>query len=318
MNTYSKIIVDLSNLYYKNYFTHQDQKVLVENEEIMTGGIYGFIRSLRKLQRDFLSEEGQVYILADNFSSKDSYRKQIDPAYKLNRKKYQDSFYRGIDFLALILMNTSNKIFTVQVESYEADDLVPAVLDSFDKYDKVLIVSDDLDYSRVIKENVDWYKNKIIYNKDNFKEKYGFYPTEEKVVLYKVIRGDASDNIEIGVKGIRENIVLDLLEKYKDIYDLLENIDTADLDDKWKTAFIENKTRLILNHQLVSFIDISKEEVQQFTYQGCFNPNTLRSLYKTLGFQISDIHPELQNSFPEKIVDGSKKTFFNFDRLPRK
>jgi hypothetical protein len=97
--------------------------------------------------------------------------------------------------------------------------LVAPILQSFgdNKY-LVLLVSDDMDWSRAISESVHWmvHKNRqdIIYTKDNFYKEYGFYPGRDEVCLYKAIRGDIGDNILPGVKNIPESVVLSIVHYF--------------------------------------------------------------------------------------------------------
>jgi 5'-3' exonuclease len=296
----------------------QDLKTEINGEEVMTGGIYGFIRSFQKLQKLFGNENTQYYIARDNFASGDNFRKDIDPDYKINRTKYQDSFYKGIDYLCLILLNYSDKVFTIQCPSLEADDVPPTLISQFDLNDKILVCSNDLDFSRVMSDNVDWYANDQIFNKELFKEKYGYYPSKEKIILYKCIRGDHSDNIPKGIKNIHEKEVLYLIEKYKDVYELIENInkEVEQIGIKFVEQIKENKSRLILNHQLISFVDITYEQLKEFIMQGNYNPQILRMYYTQLGFEISKIDNRLLNEFPTNEVIENKN-FFNFETLKR-
>lgn len=314
---YSKIICDVSNIFYKNYFTHKDLKTVVEGQEIETGGIYGFIKSLQKIQREYATPETDFFLLFDNMSSKDSARRDLDPDYKINRTKYNPSFYRAIDYLQLILLNYSEKFHTVLVEGYEADDLLPCVLSSFDKYDKVLVVSDDLDYARCLSENVVILQKGQIFDMASFEQEYGFAPTKEKVVMMKTLRGDKSDCIAPGLPGIRKEKLLYLINKYPNIYDLLRDAPTEveTIGQKYVDLLRENNSRLILNFQLVDFIGISFEYMKEFIRDGSFNPQILRVLYKVLGFRISDLDKRLMEHFPEKPAED---VFFTFDKIKRK
>jgi|WetSurMetagenome_2_1015567.scaffolds.fasta_scaffold169982_2 5'-3' exonuclease len=314
---FNQIICDLSNLFFRNYFVFKDMVINIDNTEIFVGGIFGCLKSINKIEKEYLAENGSIYYLSDNFASRDNIRKEIDPDYKLNRKKYSDNFYRSLDYLLLILLNHSNNYYSIKVDGLEADDLVPSLLTSFKKRDNILICSEDLDYARNIDDNIYWYSHNQVYDKELFKQKYKFIPTKQKICLYKVFRGDASDNIPIGIKGIPEKIILQLLEEnFEDIYDLLNKIHSLNYLGKWKDEIIKRKARLILNYQLVDFINISYNELKNFIRKGMYNPSTLRSLYKLLNLKVSEVDQRLMSVVPTK-EEINNSNFFDFQKIKR-
>jgi 5'-3' exonuclease len=319
-NKYSKIIMDGNNLFYRSFFVNKDKNINISNKSIESGAIQGFLKSYDKIEREFSLENSEIYVLWDNMSSKINARKQIDPDYKIDRKILSSDFYNSIDYLQLILLNRSNKYYSVKMEGMEADDLVPSLLSSFNKYDRILLFSKDLDWSRCISKNVHWLQHNEIVTEEKFKEKFGFLPTKEKIVLYKSIRGDTSDNIPKGVKGISEKDIMYLINTYQDIYDLLDNIhkEKEIIGQKYIDQFIQNKSRLILNYQLVDFINIDYNELKEYVYQGQFNSKSLRFYYKTLGLQVSEVDKRLLGSFPDKEEIKESNDFFQYQSIQRK
>jgi 5'-3' exonuclease len=319
--TFSKILIDVPNLFIRNHYTHQGMFYEKDGNKIPTGGIYGFIKSLQKIQKNYGSEITEYYFLYDNFASKTISRKEIDPGYKIDREKFDSSIYQEINVLALILMSYSEKFFNCQVPSMEADDLPLVLIKGFDKYDNILVVSEDLDYSRCITNNVYWLNKNTVFDKITFKDKYGFSPSRESVVLYKCFRGDDSDNIPAGVKGIREDTLIPIVEKgYSDIYHLIENVNKDEVLFKVKDKIVENKSRLVLNYQLIDFIEVEFSEIEQYIFKGIYSPSALRSFYKGLGFKIPDIDDRLMNSFPEaseRSLGSADNEFFNFEKIQR-
>jgi 5'-3' exonuclease len=182
----------------------------VEGKRMVTGGIFTSLKMIQRIEREYLDTDGRIYFLFDNALSGESRRKEIDPDYKVNRKKRDAQFYRGLDYLQMVLMHYQKGYRVSRRPSFEADDLVAPILESFgnNQY-SVLLVSNDLDWSRAINNNTHWMTRKdhqdIIYTKDKFYEDFGFYPGLNEVCLYKSIRGDPSDNIPPGVKNIPEN-----------------------------------------------------------------------------------------------------------------
>jgi len=289
--------------------------ILEDGTEIISGGIYGTIRSINKLERELGSSNCQVYLLFDNATSGTTKRKKIDPDYKANRKKKDRSFYKALDYLRFILMNYKDNYTVVYRPKFEADDLTLPIISHIDKNANILLVSEDMDWSRLLSDNIYWFAKKKIWDIDMFKEYYGFSPNLKSVIFYKAIRGDSSDNIEKGIPNIRENLVKQLINDYDDVDDMLNNLDNISyLSDKWKDKIRENKARLKLNSQLVDFITTKDDNIDDFIFPCEFKPNTLRTLYHALGFSISTFDPRLLKIFPSK---DNSDNFFSFQDLKR-
>lgn len=289
-------------MYHKAFSTsgHLTNK-MADGSVLNTGGIYTSLKMIQNLKKNYLLTGGRIYFLCDNTHSKENVRKDIDPEYKNNREPHQnETFYRGLDFLLLILQIYEDNNYIVKIESFEADDLVYPVLNKIPSDQTSLLVSTDMDWSRSISENVHWLKKDKIYDKKAFEEEYKFKPTRESVTLWKTFRGDSGDNIPIGVQGIRSNLLVQLLTEYSSLQDIFHNLKEIDyLNDSWKEKIKEAKPRLRLNYSLVDFVEIPKSDFENGLTKTTFRPNQLRKYYTMLGFNISKIDDRLMNSFPE-------------------
>ena len=313
---FDNIIIDSNNLYHRNYYTHKDLQTKIKEEVIFTGGIYGFLISLNKIERLYLKKGGTVYLCFDNMSSTDNLRKNIDPDYKANREKKETPFYRGIDFLQLILLNHSEHYKVIYKTAYEADDYVKPLVNALPNTSDILLVSEDLDWARAIDKNVLWLNKGEIWDLEKFKEKHSFYPTNNNLMIYKAFKGDKADNIPIAIPGFRTKDILKLMENYNSVYDIIGDIKNIDcVSDTWKKALLKNKTRLILNYQLVSYIEIEKEDLKDFTQDCSFNATMLSEIYKLLKFKVSEVDKRILSKFPTKKKDND---FFGFQTRDRK
>ena len=320
MLKYDRILMDVSNMYYRAFCTSQNLTAEVDGEVMVTGGIYTVLKMFFRIRDTYLKEGGRIYYLFDNATSSDTRRKEIDPCYKANRKKQDPVFYRGLDYLYLVLqvLNTGDRL--IRRPGSEADDLAQPVIASFkDKPYDILLISNDLDWSRLIKDNAHWMirdsatKKDLIFTKETFKEKYGFEPSLESVCLYKAIRGDASDNIPVGVKGLKEETVLDIIQQAGSVENLFIRLKSLNLSDKWKKDFLDNRERVLLNYQLVSFQNLSISETRDFTEVTSFNKEALGLLYRTLKFNPAKLDKRfIQDEKPVKTED-----FFGAEQLPR-
>jgi 5'-3' exonuclease len=287
---------------------------------MVTGGIYTSLKMIQRIESNYLSENGRVYFLFDNPSSGEVRRQDIDPDYKINRKKKDPQFYRGLDYLQLVLRNYKSGYRVIQRPETEADDLVVPILKSFEGHNHfVLLVSNDMDWSRAIDDKVHWLVHSgdkdVIYDRDLFFNKYGFYPGPDEVCLYKALRGDVSDNIIAGVKNIPEQVVLEIIHKVKSIQNMFLKLSDIQIDEQWKKAIRQNKGRIQINLMLIDYQRLSITDIREYTIISEFNKNMLLMYYRIFCFDINQIDPRLNCKEDKPLRD---EDFFNsFDSYPR-
>lgn len=327
MEKYKTILLDISNIYHRSYATSQYlTHVTPKGIEIVTGGVLTSLKTIRKIYREMLAEDGKVYCLLDATQKEvgdpdllefTNYRKSIDPEYKADREPKPQSFYEGLNVLYAILNAYGKNLFVVEIEGLEADDLVLPILEIEDPQlqSKALMVSGDLDWARTISDSVHWQNHqKQILDKDAFYEKYEFYP--DKLELQKSFRGDKSDGITKCVKGIRETVLNQILAKYSTVKEVFENIQNEEfLSQTWKDKIFHDYSRMQLNEQLVKFIPIDKRLCQKYITKSRYQPQLLRLLYKSMGFNISLIDSRLLAEFPKD--KPSAKNFFKKEKISR-
>ena len=259
---YNFLILDGNNLFWRAWATNVEQ-LIVDNEVIYSGGIAQFISRLNQLIDTFSYKDMvKVYLLFDNPTSTIKARQEIDENYKSHRlnKKYAKEIYKTIEILIRILKCYSNNFYILNKKDCEADDLTFPLLQhlniSNNGFDSALCISNDLDWSRNISENVRWYNFYNVFDISLFEKEYGFKPVKNKVKMYKAIRGDKSDGIPIGLPYVKEDVVLQLIDKFNTMDDLVKNVYDSDFDTKVKNKITENAKRLITNYQLVDFLPI--------------------------------------------------------------
>jgi 5'-3' exonuclease len=290
-----------------------------------TNGVFVSIKMLQKLVNIYLAENGILYFLFDNASSGEVWRKNLDPDYKINRRRQDPGFYRGLDFLQILLIHYENDWRIIQCPAYEADDLAAPVLAGIPEGDKVGIVSNDLDWARGISEDVVWIRagrreDEYVYdeiNREIFKDLYGFLPSLKNVCLYKSLRGDRIDNIIAGVKCISKKTVLSILSQVKTVDDLFDNLDDLYLSKQVKNLIAANKERILLNYTLVDYRPISVQACKDVTVISRFNPHVLKMLYSTLKFDIEKIDMRLAKFYRHKKPEPSGDFKFEFSDYER-
>jgi 5'-3' exonuclease len=316
---YSRIFIDVSGLYFRAFSVSQHLIADVEGKRMVTGGIFTSIKMIQRIEREYLENGGRIYFLFDNPSSGEYRRKEIDPDYKVNRKKRDPQFYRGLDYLQLVLMHYQTGYRVVRRTSSEADDLIAPILKSFEgKSYSVLLVSNDMDWSRAISDTAHWLVSRdnhdIIYTKEKFYDEYGFYPGLNEVCLYKAIRGDASDNIPPGVNNIPEDVVLDIIRQAKSVSNMFLYLNDLNIPRQWKELIRQNRGRIQLNLMLVDYQPVSVEDCRECAFITEFNKDMLSMFYRMLNFKPEGIDERLRNSnAPVKEEDFFKE----FDVYPR-
>ena len=190
-----------------------------------TGGVFGFasmaLEVIKRLDPDY------VCVAWDK--PKTNIRKRLDiyPKYKANRKPAPPDFYAQIPYLHELLEAFSWPLY--ELDDYEADDIMGtlAVKASKEGLETVLVTS-DMDILQLVNGNVKVYalkkglSNIEEYQPESFAEKYGI--NVDQFLDLKSIMGDSSDNIP-GAPGIGEKGAVKLLNEYKTLDGIYENID---------------------------------------------------------------------------------------------
>lgn len=181
------------------------------------GGLYSFLTTLRKLIKDF--HINKVILCWDGENS-GFYRYRIDNSYKANRKNKE--WHKKIVLSEAELRREKEKEFSIlkqrkriqayaeelflrqiEVDKIEGDDLIASYVLRYNNKEDLYIYSNDRDFAQLLEFNVT-----IIFpnidkpiNKKNFFTEFGYH--YKNVLPFKIICGDASDNIK-GIAGVKE------------------------------------------------------------------------------------------------------------------
>ena len=197
---------------------------------------YDYIRTIESLAKSY--NAGTIIVCADGGSS---YRKEIYPEYKANRKERfaEQTEQEAKEFE--MFMAEFNDTLTLIREKYpvfhfrgvEADDIAAYITLNFD-FDDCWLVSSDKDWDLLINDKVSRFstvtrKETTVHNWD---EHYDFDP--EYFLTYKCLTGDKGDNVP-GVTGVGPKRATGLIEQYGDVFDIMASLP---IDGKYK--FIQN------------------------------------------------------------------------------
>lgn len=216
------ILVDGNNLLFRSYYaTAYNGNFMKNSKGFPTNALFGFTNMINKI----ILEEKPTYILVA-FDKGKTFRHEKYKDYKGGRGETPDEL--KVQFPKAKELLTYMGIKYYEIDNYEADDIIG----TFAKYcddDKNFIgtiISSDKDLLQLISNDIEIkllkQKDYIRYNRDSFFEEYGIEPIN--IIDLKALMGDSSDNIP-GVKGIGEKTALKLLQEYKTLDGIYENID---------------------------------------------------------------------------------------------
>ena len=210
---------------------------------------------------------GRVIITADWGSS--SYRKEILPEYKQNRKeKYaeqtEEEKQAFIDFFeeyeeTLELLADSYEV--LRFKGVEADDLAAHLVKQKTKYgfEEIWLVSSDRDWDLLVQEGVNRFsyvtRKEVTLN--NWNEHYNVSP--EEYISFKCLTGDKGDNVP-GISGIGPKRAEQLIRDYRDAMTIYDNIP---IDGKYKyiQELNANGEVLLKNYELMDLITYCDEAI---------------------------------------------------------
>jgi len=269
---YKYLIIDANNLGYRVFSRNLDRALIkVSNKFIYKSLIKDYIETVSYLKTLHGSEE--VVLLFDNHTSKEELkkafqlhqgttRKDLKETYKSDRKKETNEFYESLNFIKYFYMVGDKEYHTVQIFKLEADDLLLPCLRSVVKEESALLVTNDADWTRYLNDNTHYLPDQFTnpFDKNSFYTKYGFYPTEDKVILHKILFGDSSDNIPVIFPEIKTEIRYRILHEFDSIFDLILTASQKEYTKSYVSLIKDRETDLKINYQLLSSIEVTNEQ----------------------------------------------------------
>lgn len=294
------ILVDGNNLLFRSYYaTAYNGNFMKNSKGFPTNALFGFSNMINKI----ILEEKPTYILVA-FDKGKTFRHEKYNEYKAGRIEMPDELRLQFPIAKKLLELMGIKYY--EIENYEADDIIGTFSKFCDntKYTGT-IISSDKDLLQLITDSVDIKllksKDYIRYNPESFYEEYKIKPIN--IIDLKSLMGDSSDNIK-GVKGIGEKTALKLLQEYKTLNGIYENIDK--ISGKTKEKLIDGKNDAYISYELATIvtnvpIEISIDDIK---YKG--NQTGLNDLYEELEFysflKKDKVEKEVTKPFDVKII----------------
>ena len=202
-----------------------------------TSAIMGFMNSLF----DVIKRERPDHLAVAFDKGGSVERTELFEDYKANRDETPEAITLAVPYIQSILQ--ALKIPVVELEGYEADDLIGTLAKQAEKEDfKTFMVTPDKDFGQLVSENIFMYRparmgNGIeIWGIPEVQKRFGV-ERPEQVIDYLGMMGDASDNIP-GLPGVGDKTAKKFLAEFGSMEGLLAN--TEQLKGKMKERVEEN------------------------------------------------------------------------------
>ncbi|MFA6105586.1 MAG: DNA polymerase I [Patescibacteria group bacterium] len=226
---------------------------LTTRSGVVVNAVYGFVSMLLKV----LNEIKPEYVAVTFDEAGPTFRHVKFDKYKATRVKAEQALYDQIPLTREVLGAFNFQIFSKS--GYEADDVIGTIVKMTEQEPlEVFIVTGDMDTLQLVSEKVKVYtlrkgiNDVVVYDPKGVNERYGFGP--DRVIDYKSIRGDASDNIP-GVPGIGEKGATELIKKIgslDQIYKNIKNLKKAGFTDSLIKKLQENEKIARLSYELAT------------------------------------------------------------------
>ena len=210
---------------------------------------------------------GNIIITADWGSS--SYRKEILPEYKQNRKdKYatqteeeKQAFINFFEEYEETLELLAEEYQVLRFKGVEADDLAAHLVKRKVDYglEDVWLISSDRDWDLLIQDGVSRfsYVTRKEVTIDNWSDHYNVTP--EEYISFKCLTGDKGDNVP-GINGIGPKRAEGLIKDYGDAMTIYDNIPLSG-SYKYIQELNANAEVLLKNYELMDLVTYCDEAI---------------------------------------------------------
>ena len=219
-------IIDGNSLFFRAYYAtaYPGVEIMRSKDGTPTNAIFAFSNMINKILNDVKEGEG-LFVAFD--TGKPSFRKKELESYKANRKPAPEDLVKQFPLSREFLSALS--IFQFEEEGFEGDDIAGTVakLAESDGYE-VHVYTSDRDFLQLVDKNIYVHILKkglsdvAIMTPELVKEEWGFEPI--KIIDYKGLRGDSSDNLP-GIPGVGDKTAVKLIQEYGDFDNIIANAD---------------------------------------------------------------------------------------------
>ncbi len=285
-------------------------KALTAKDGTPTNAIYGFLKLYFKY---FEMSKPDMVAVAFDVRAK-TFRHKMYDEYKAGRHAMPDEL--GVQFEPLKDILRAMNVCIYEKEGYEADDIIGTLAKYCDDNGHTCdIVSGDRDDFQLVSDSVrvimpvtrGGMSEVEIIDKAAIFEKYALEPRD--LIQLKAIMGDSSDNIK-GVAGIGEKGALALIQKFKTLDNIYDNLDDASIKAGTRKKLEEGRDSAYLSLDLARIcletpIEITDEKMlvsdyDQKTLTELFDRYSLNGFLKSFGLESRLEYVEAKNVYEAK------------------
>lgn len=275
---------------------------MINSKGVPTGAIYGLTNMLFKIVNDIEPD----YIAAAFDRKAPTFRHIEYKEYKAGRKKMPDELREQMGIAKNLLESFNIGIY--EIDGYEADDIIGTIARKFENENyNVIIITGDRDALQLISKNTSVFLTKkgiteIEECKSGYlEEKYNL--DANGFIELKGLMGDKSDNIP-GVPGVGEKTALKLLNEYKSIDEIYNNLDKIsgkklkeNLENYKDDAFLSKKLAKIDCNVPIEF------NIEEMNFKG-YNSDKIENIFIDLEFKslLGKISQKMESSTEEAVV----------------
>ncbi len=211
------ILIDGNSLINRAFYA---TPVFTTKEGVPTNGVFGFVKLMLKI----ISDKKPTYFAVAFDLHAPTFRHKMYADYKAGRKSMPEELAVQMPILKDVLR--AMQIKTLELEGYEADDLLGTMAKKFDV--QTYIYTGDRDAYQLVDDTTNvCYTRKGVsdileLSKENFFDEIGLTPSQ--IIDLKALMGDKSDNIP-GVAGVGEKSATSLLARFHDVDGIYAHLD---------------------------------------------------------------------------------------------
>lgn len=287
------LLIDGNSLTYRAYYgsAYSPRGILKTSDGTAVNAVLTLNRMLIKAFKQY---EPTHVLIAFDAGPKTVRHDKLD-SYKAGRQKTPDELIQQFPLVKEMIAKMGIKHY--ELDQIEADDIIASLADKYASTSEVVVMSSDKDLFQLVQENVSIAvpqngakpNDSIVISE--FFERFGYNPDQVKDM--KGLVGDSSDNLP-GVKGMGPKGALKLIQEYKTLEGIYENIDK--ITGATKDKLIASKDMALLCKDLATLIyDIEVPyEFEEMKYDGSiseglisfFEKYELNSLVKAYGQKV--------------------------------
>ncbi len=273
------LVIDGSSLIHRAFFALPP---LVTKQGVNTGAVYGLCNMLLKL----LTDVQPKYMAVALDKSRKTFRTELFADYKGQRKPTPSELSEQFPLATKVL--EAMNIAVLEMDNYEADDIIGTFAVHAPQDVEVIIVTGDRDELQLLDK-----RTKVFYTKRGISDIQVFDEAEfaanyeglvpQQLIELKGLMGDTSDNIP-GVPGVGPKTALKLIKEYGDVETVLENIDKVS-GKSLKEKLAANKESALLSKKLATIFTDVPVDLTMTNYELGAMKDEARGLMQDLEFR---------------------------------